>query len=287
MGTTSVRLRPFREEDLDLLARDAIDPAFSMPFEWTGYRSPGAYRRRWEEDGFLDKDPHHLVIADHDDVGVGWVTWQDANMFGRQGWAWVIGIILAPEHRGRGVGTVAQRLLAEHLFDTTVVHRHNADLVQLSRPGAVSLPDGQIAVSHGELEENQPNQIGDGADIRLGTATGVGGPALSVISAPGSPAPFDVVRSVTAQNSSVGIGSSNDAEVSPLIVTHELSLLGSTVAGTEMGSTLQLAVINGTGAQLRVDGSFAVVSRISELLIDQPGEERARSRARSDSLYRC
>jgi len=123
MGTPSVCLRPFREEDLDLLARDAIDSAFSMPFEWTGYRSPGVYRRRWEEDGFLDKDPRHLVIADHEDVGVGWVTWQDAIMFGRRGWAWVIGIILAPEHRGRGVGTVAQRLLAEHLFDTTVVHR--------------------------------------------------------------------------------------------------------------------------------------------------------------------
>ena len=37
--------------------------------------------------------------------------------------AWEIGIILAPEHRGRGVGTTAQRLLAEYLFDTTLVHR--------------------------------------------------------------------------------------------------------------------------------------------------------------------
>lgn len=123
MGTTSVRLRPFRQDDLGLLARDAIDPAFSMPFEWTGYRSPGAYRRRWEEDAFLDKDPRRLVIVEHDDVGLGWVAWQDANMFGREGWAWVLGVILAPEHRGRGVGTAAQRLLAEHLFDTTVVHR--------------------------------------------------------------------------------------------------------------------------------------------------------------------
>ncbi len=123
MAADPVHLRPFVEGDLELLARDAIDPAFSMPFEWAGYRSPEAYRRRWEEDGFLDKDPHQLVVADHDDVGLGWVVWQDANMFGRQGWAWVIGIILAPEHRGRGVGTEAQRLLAEYLFDTTIVHR--------------------------------------------------------------------------------------------------------------------------------------------------------------------
>lgn len=123
MVGSPVHLRPFLEGDLELLARDAIDPAFSMPYEWSGYRSPGASRRRWEEDGFLDKDPRQLVVAEHGDVGLGWVMWRDPNLFGRQGWAWEIGIILAPEHRGRGVGTAAQRLLAEHLFDTTIVHR--------------------------------------------------------------------------------------------------------------------------------------------------------------------
>ena len=36
---------------------------------------------------------------------------------------WEIGALLAPEHRGRRAGTRAQRLVAEHLFDTTTAHR--------------------------------------------------------------------------------------------------------------------------------------------------------------------
>ena len=123
MADVPVHLRPFRDGDLELLSREATDPAFSLPYEWAGYRSPEAFRRRWEEDGFLDKDPHQLVVADGDDTALGRVVWRDAVLFSRNGWAWEIGIILAPEHRGRGVGTTAQRLLAEYLFDTTLVHR--------------------------------------------------------------------------------------------------------------------------------------------------------------------
>lgn len=37
-----------------------------------------------------------------------------------------IGITLVEEHRGRGLGTAAQRLLVEHLFATTDVHRVEA-----------------------------------------------------------------------------------------------------------------------------------------------------------------
>ena len=123
MVESSVRLRPFEEGDLEVLVRFAVDPAFSSPFEWDGYRSPAVVRRRWEDDGFLGKDPRQLVVADAEGTALGWVMWLDPNLFGRQGWAWEIGILLAPEHRGRGAGTAAQRLLVEHLFDTTVVHR--------------------------------------------------------------------------------------------------------------------------------------------------------------------
>ncbi|MCP2165764.1 GNAT family N-acetyltransferase [Goodfellowiella coeruleoviolacea] len=40
--------------------------------------------------------------------------------------AWNIGIDLLPAARGRGVGTLAQRLLVEHLFATTAVDRIEA-----------------------------------------------------------------------------------------------------------------------------------------------------------------
>jgi len=123
MADAAVQLRPFREDDLQLLVRFATDPAFSLPFEWEGYKSPHAIRRRWEEDGFLDKDPHQLAVVDPDDTPVGEVMWRDPKLFGRERLAWEVGIILAPEHRGRGVGTAAQRLLVDHLFHTTPIHR--------------------------------------------------------------------------------------------------------------------------------------------------------------------
>jgi ribosomal-protein-alanine N-acetyltransferase len=120
---SSVTLRPVTEDDLALLARFANEPAFSLPFEWAGFGSSEASRRRWEQDGFLGADPRQLTVAGVGGSGLGWVTWRDPHLFGRAGWTWEIGILLAPEHRGRGVGTAAQRLLAEYLFETTLVHR--------------------------------------------------------------------------------------------------------------------------------------------------------------------
>lgn len=123
MSDGQVRLRPFREGDLELLTRFAVDPTFSEPFEWGGFRSPDVLRRRWEEDGFLEQDPHYLVVAGPDDDGLGWVMYEQGYRgLGGEG-VWVVGILLAPEHRGRGVGTTSQRLLSEHLFATTRAHR--------------------------------------------------------------------------------------------------------------------------------------------------------------------
>ena len=123
MPDPAVRLRPFREPDLSLLTRFATDPAVSEPFEWFGFRSPEVFRRRWEEDGFLDKDPRYLTVALlSDDTGIGWVMWRN-GVLGAQAGVWEVGILLLPEHRGRGAGTAAQRLLVKHLFATTTAHR--------------------------------------------------------------------------------------------------------------------------------------------------------------------
>jgi RimJ/RimL family protein N-acetyltransferase len=75
-----------------------------------------------EEDGFLGKDPHQLVVANEDDTGLGWVMWRTLTLWESPG-VWVVGALLAPEHRGRGAGTAAQRLLVDHLFATTTAHR--------------------------------------------------------------------------------------------------------------------------------------------------------------------
>ncbi len=116
-----VHLRPFRETDLDLFARFATDRDFAGPFEWFGFRSAESFRRRWETDGFLGDDPHYLVVAQADEITVGWVMWRRGNL--GAGGVWEIGALLAPEFRGRGAGTAAQRLLVEYLFATTTAHR--------------------------------------------------------------------------------------------------------------------------------------------------------------------
>ncbi len=58
---------------------------------------------------------------------IGTVSWRTVR-YGPtpESAAWNIGISLVPEARGRGLGTEAQRLLAEHLFETTPAHRIEA-----------------------------------------------------------------------------------------------------------------------------------------------------------------
>ena len=121
MADVDCHLRPFEESDLGLFERFATDPSFSAPFEWSGYRSAVCFRKRWEEDGFLGKDPHFLVVAE--ETALGWVMWERPYRGAGGRDVWVIGILLAPEHRGRGAGTSAQHLLVDHLFDTTSAHR--------------------------------------------------------------------------------------------------------------------------------------------------------------------
>ena len=130
MADVPVHLRPFRDSDLELLSREATDPAFSLPYEWAGYRSPEAFRRRWEEDGFLDKDPHQLVVADGDDTALGWVVWRDAMLFSRNGWAWEIASSLRPTSRSRSryYGTTPARRVS-------VRHHARAPPVRLHRIG--------------------------------------------------------------------------------------------------------------------------------------------------------
>jgi ribosomal-protein-alanine N-acetyltransferase len=120
-----VHLRPVEERDLDALGRIDTDPAVSEPFEWRGFRDPRNRRRRWEEDGYLGDDNSLLVVALPDDTFAGIVGWTWVPTSGPRGCA-RIGILLFPEHRGRGLGTVAQCLLADYIFSTTLANRVEA-----------------------------------------------------------------------------------------------------------------------------------------------------------------
>jgi len=125
-GVTSIHLRPITEADLTVLERLLVDPLIAGPFDWHGFGDPGARRRRLAEDGFLGRDPRNLAVAlDQDDSCIGDVSWL-AVPTGPTSTCWNIGILILPEFRGRGHGTVAQRLLADYLFATTIVNRVEA-----------------------------------------------------------------------------------------------------------------------------------------------------------------
>src|ERR1700688_2849406 len=122
-----VRLRPVQERDLEALERIDTDPAVSEPLEWRGFRDPRGRRRRWEADGYIGKHDSLLVVALPDSAFAGIVVWRPiATPSGLLGGCFQIGILLFPAHRGKALGTSAQRLLAYYLFSTTLANRLEA-----------------------------------------------------------------------------------------------------------------------------------------------------------------
>ena len=126
MPDDPVRLRPIEEPDLDLLSRLDTDPGSRGPYLSSGFRSPQVRRRRWEEDGWLGQDSAQLAVALPDGTLAGIVSWRTIKTGGPDGGCLDIGALLFPEHRGKGLGTTAQQLLAEYLFATTLANRLQA-----------------------------------------------------------------------------------------------------------------------------------------------------------------
>ncbi|HEX3266265.1 MAG TPA: GNAT family protein [Candidatus Limnocylindrales bacterium] len=116
-----------------------------------GFNDFGDLRAEGAPAGQGDADPHdgpHGVARGQEDTdqvrndhsGVLWVEPLDGSVplgtveyhrvaYGPnpQSRAWMIGIDLRPEARGRGYGAEAQRLLADWLFETTTVNRVEAE----------------------------------------------------------------------------------------------------------------------------------------------------------------
>jgi RimJ/RimL family protein N-acetyltransferase len=107
-------LVPASEEDLSLLYRLSSDPEATGEHEWYGWRDPHAFRRRWQENGLLDDASGVLMVAAGGER-IGFVAWHKRQT-GRTSSCLNVGIAMAPEHRGQGYGTAAQRLLVRYLF---------------------------------------------------------------------------------------------------------------------------------------------------------------------------
>ena len=119
-----VSLRPVEEADLALFSRFFTDPSAPGEFEWFGFRTTRAKEidRRWHEDGLFSQEESFLAVALEDGSCAGWVNWRAQGTSGN----YEIGIALFPAHRGRGIGTEAQRQLVDYLFSHTTAHRLQA-----------------------------------------------------------------------------------------------------------------------------------------------------------------
>ncbi len=124
--TDGPALRALREDDLPFLERLSTDPEALGPFEWPGFTDVQSWRRRWEQDGCLTPTSGTVAIVTDDDTVTGIGLWKSEGRGTPVGVTYEIGIALVPEHRGRGLGTAAQRLLIDYLLDHTTANRIEA-----------------------------------------------------------------------------------------------------------------------------------------------------------------
>lgn len=117
------RLRGVHPQEAETLRRWRAEPASEYE-DLHGGAAPG------RRDAHLDGAPAgagELAVADGEDRLLGTVGWHQV-LYGpnRGSTALNIGISLRPEHRSRGHGARAQRMLADYLFVTFPVHRVEA-----------------------------------------------------------------------------------------------------------------------------------------------------------------
>jgi RimJ/RimL family protein N-acetyltransferase len=123
----TIRLRPVRPDDVETLVRWREDPESAGEFQWIGFGSTRNFRDAVADDTLLDDSSGTLAVVD-DDVLCGDVSWRQIRTGASPlSFCWNIGIVLLPEHRGKGIGSTAQRLLADYLFAHTSVQRVEAD----------------------------------------------------------------------------------------------------------------------------------------------------------------
>ncbi len=132
--SSPVILRRVTEGDLRWLAEVAADPRLTGEHNQPGgERDPdaieGEVRREFLDDGLYGHDRGTLIVCLRDGTRIGDVSWR-TEQWGPSSRSRcpAIGINLLPDHRGRGLGTFAQRLLIQFLFERDPsLHRVQSD----------------------------------------------------------------------------------------------------------------------------------------------------------------
>ncbi|MER5733281.1 GNAT family protein [Streptomyces sp. NPDC002138] len=121
--TLEVVLRPVTAADLDRFEAEFAGPEGPGPYQWFGHTPAQRPRQLLAERGLLGGDENMLSVTVGDTL-VGRVEWF-RRAWGRADTSscWEIAIGLFTAHRGRGIGTRAQRQLVDYLFAHTRVER--------------------------------------------------------------------------------------------------------------------------------------------------------------------
>jgi RimJ/RimL family protein N-acetyltransferase len=124
-----VRLRDATINDAELLDAWARSPEAKGEFNDFGMPPDDESVREALEKGPLRNERNGQLIIERaaDGQPIGTVGWHEIH-YGPppKSRAWNIGISLIPETRGQGFGGIAQRLLADYLFETTDANRVEA-----------------------------------------------------------------------------------------------------------------------------------------------------------------
>ena len=123
-----VRLRDVTLDDADLLDAWAADPVARGEFNDFGLAPHVVDREALARGPYRNERNGQLVVERlTDGRPIGTVGWH-LERYGPndESGAWNIGISLIPEGRGQGLGSEAQRLLADFLFATTLIDRVEA-----------------------------------------------------------------------------------------------------------------------------------------------------------------
>lgn len=134
IGLPPVQLRPARERDgafLEKLHTPEVEGEWDTYDDAPDEKLSGAYYNGGRN-----------VIEREDGTPIGSVSWiQTPHGPNKRSLAWVIGIVLLSEHRGRGYAASAQRLLAQQLLEGSRANRVEAstDLHNLPEQRSLSL----------------------------------------------------------------------------------------------------------------------------------------------------